>query len=135
MCALAVSDDRVQPGPERHLPRVGAQGAEGADERVLDDLLRVVVGAAEDLAGVRDEARLVAVVDSVEGTVVARAHEVDELLVARRRVRGRVEEDLRHASSFGSRACCSQGPQVARSRTQVDDPAPLGGLKRFYASL
>ena len=94
-----------------------------------------MVRATEELPRVRHEPGPVTVVDRVEGPAVARAHEGDQLLVGRRGIRGRVEEDLRHASSFGSRACCSQGPEVARSRTQVDDPAPLGGLKRFYASL
>jgi hypothetical protein len=58
------------------------RAARRADEGVLDDLLGVVVRAAQQLARVADEPLLVAGVDRVEGAVVARAHQVDELLVA-----------------------------------------------------
>ena len=56
---------------QRHLALVGAQRGQGADEGVLDDLLGVVVRAAEQAAGEGQQALVVAVVDRVEGAVVA----------------------------------------------------------------
>ena len=67
----AVAHDREQPGAQRHLALVGAQGRQRADEGVLDDLLGVVVGAAEQAAREGQQALVVAVVDGVEGAVVA----------------------------------------------------------------
>ena len=52
----AVAHDREEPGLERHLAAVGAQRGQRADEGVLDDLLGVVVRAAEHLARVADAA-------------------------------------------------------------------------------
>ena len=76
---------------------VGAQGLECADEGVLDDLLGIVMGAAEELAGVGVQPSLVALVDRGECAVVAGADQIDELLVGGGAVGGRVEQDRRHA--------------------------------------
>jgi hypothetical protein len=69
-----------------------------------------VVRTAEHLARVADQPLLVAGVNGVEGPVVALAHEVDELLVGRGPVGGRVKED-RHDSSFGAAGARSQPPE------------------------
>ena len=80
---------------------VGAQGGQGAHERVLDDLLGVVVRAAQHLAGVADRAaaRSASWIASKARSSPA-AHEVDELLVGGGAVGGRVQED-RHGCRFG----------------------------------
>ena len=124
----AVADDRVEPGLERHLAVVGAQGAQRADERVLDDLLGVVVRAAQELARVREQARLVAVVDRVEGAVVAGADQVDELLVGGGAVGGRVEQDRRHAPRVRPPGPTSHPPRVAGMAPQVASASPWGTL-------
>ena len=122
----AVAHDREEPWLERHLAVVGAQGGQRADEGVLDDLLGVVVGAAEHLRAKREQALVVAVVDRVEGAVVACAHEVDELLVRGGPVGGGVQED-RHGSRFGPRGPRSQPPwgPLAHPRWGIHHPGSL----------
>ena len=118
-----VADDRVEPGLERHLAVVGAQGVQGADERVLHDLLGVVVRAAEELAGEGEQAGCVALVDRVECAVVAGADQVDELLVRGGPVGGRVEQDRRSWPKVCGRA--RPGAQAPR----VDSVATRGGVR------
>ena len=117
----AVAHDREEPGLQRHLAVVGAQRGQRADEGVLDDLLGVVVRAAEHLARVADQPLLVAGVDGVEGAVVAGAHEVDELLVGGGAVGGRVKED-RHGPRFGA------GRAPAPSHPRVTPGPPRWGI-------
>ena len=65
----AVADDREQPGPQRDLAGVGAQGAIGLLERRLDDVLGAVGG--DDRGGEGDERAAVAPHDLLEGGLVA----------------------------------------------------------------
>ena len=123
----AVAHDGEEPGLERHLAAVGAQGGQGADEGVLDDLLGVVVRAAEHLARVAGEPLLVARVDRVEGAVVARAHEVDELLVGGGPVGGGVKED-RHDSRLRPDGLSSQPPEGHTWPPEVGHPSPWVAL-------
>ena len=103
----AVADDRVQPRAQRDLALVAAQRAVGADECLLDDVLGVVMGAAEDPPRVGEQPRLVAGDELRVGVRIAAAHALDELLVGDREV-----EDLSHGRRFGPR-----GPRL---------PATLG---------
>ena len=123
----AVAHDGEEPWLERHLAVVGAQGGQRADEGVLDDLLGVVVRAAEHLARVAGEPLLVARVDRVEGAVVAGAHEVDELLVGGGPVGGRVKED-RHDSRL-------RPDGLLLPATRGSHLAPRGGASITLGSL
>ena len=91
---------------------VAAQRAVGADERLLDDVLGVVVGAAEDPPRVGEQPRLVAGDELRVGVRIAAAHALDELLVGDREV-----EDLSHGRRFGPRGPRSQPPWAWTSHT------------------
>jgi len=92
-----------------------------AHEGVLHDLLGVVVRAAEHLARVADQTLGVALVDGIEGAVVAGADEVDELFVAGGPVGGRVKED-RHGSRFGPGDPRAQPPEGHTWPPEVGHP-------------
>ncbi|MCW3023384.1 MAG: sigma-70 family polymerase sigma factor [Conexibacter sp.] len=80
----AVADDRVQPRAQRDLGVAVGDGAQRPDEGVLHALLGVVVVAAEHLAGVGRQRRLVAADDGGEGGIRACTDGGDERLVGRR---------------------------------------------------
>ncbi len=78
----AVVRDAVEPRADVDLARVGAQRAVGADEDVLQHVLRVLAGVArEHLAHVREEPLAIAVVQHAEGLVGTGTEERHELLV------------------------------------------------------
>src|SRR5207302_1311350 len=65
----AVVRDAVQPRPQRDRPAVGPQRHVGADEHVLEDVLRLATRGAEHLPGIGQQAYAVAVVYDPEGVV------------------------------------------------------------------
>jgi hypothetical protein len=75
----AVAREAVQPRPQ--VVRACARANRGvrADEDVLDDVLGVVLGAAQERAGVADERLAVAVVECRERGAVARRDTAGEL--------------------------------------------------------
>jgi hypothetical protein len=77
----AVVRDPVEPRADVELPVVGAQGAVGPHEDVLQHVLGVLPRASEHLAGVGEEPLLVAVHEHGERVVGARAEQGDELVV------------------------------------------------------
>ena len=76
----AVVGDAVEPRAHRDLALAGAQGAVGAQEDVLHDVLGLGV-AAQHVAHVGEQAVVVAVVEHAEGVLAAGAEERQQLLV------------------------------------------------------
>jgi hypothetical protein len=91
----AVVGDPVEPGAQRDRPAVRAQAAVGADEDVLEGVLRVLPRAGEHLARVGEEPLAVAVVDRPEGLVAPGPEQSDELVVAAEPQESRREGDSR----------------------------------------
>ena len=104
MVDAPVVRDAVEPRAHVDLALVVAQRAEGADEDVLQHVLRVLARVAgEHLAHVGEQALAIAVVQDTEGVVRAGAEERDELIV---------------------------GPQAQERSSEREPAQPGGGLQR-----
>ena len=84
----AVASDPVEPGPHRDRALVGDHRVVGGDEDLLEHVLGVL-GRAQHLAAEAEEARLVALDQSVEGVLVALPGQRDELLIVLEAKEGR----------------------------------------------
>ena len=78
--AAAVAGDREQPRPHRVGHAAGAQRAVGAQEGLLERVL-AVLAVADHVAAEREQRRVVAVVERLEGALVAASHERRQTLV------------------------------------------------------
>ncbi|MEA2243468.1 MAG: hypothetical protein QOD24_3024 [Solirubrobacteraceae bacterium] len=81
----AVAGEPVQPRAQLVRAVAGAQCVVGADEDVLDDVLGIVFGAAEQGAGIADECAAMAGVERREGGTVAGRDAASEVGVIRTR--------------------------------------------------
>jgi hypothetical protein len=88
----AVVGDAEQPRPQRQLPVGSPEPRVGADEYVLKGILGVLT-SRQHLAGVGEQALVVALVDDPEGVVVSGPEESDELLVGAEAEQRRRERD------------------------------------------
>jgi hypothetical protein len=77
----AIARDPVEPGPGVDRAVVGADGVERGGEHVLEHILRVLLGA-EHVTAEREQSRLVALNEGLEGCVVTAPDQRDEPLVA-----------------------------------------------------
>ena len=84
----AVAGDPVEPRAHRDRAPVGDHRVVGGDEDLLEHVLGVL-GRAQHLAAEAEEARLVALHESVEGVLVALAGQRDEVLVGLEAEKGR----------------------------------------------
>ena len=76
----AVARDREQPGPQHDRPLVRPQRAVRGDEGVLERVLGLV-GGAEQMPAERQQGPVMAVVQRLEGAVVAGAHARHQSLI------------------------------------------------------
>ncbi len=88
----AVARDPVEPRSRIDRPVVGADRVEGGGEDLLEDVLRVLA-RAEHVAAEREQPRLVALHERLEGAVMAAPHERDELLVGLEPEQGRAARE------------------------------------------
>jgi hypothetical protein len=98
----AVAGDPVQPRPHVDRPRVGEHRRVGVREHLLKHVLGVL-GRAEHVTAERQQARVIAIEQRLEGTVVPGADQRDQALVALQTQQGRATGEQAGA------ACVSEG--------------------------
>ena len=141
----AVAGDRVQPRAQLDVARAAAQRPVGGGEAVLQGVLGLLA-AAQHVSAEGEQAAVVAVVDDLEGGVVAGAHASDESIVAHaqqpppaRRLRGpNVDRGGGHRAKYalpGTRNVKAKVPRTSRhgmggNRPGARDgaPAPVGAV-------